>query len=124
MPNHVVQKRKEVEEVKEDEMLVEKEKGEVENETGGVENEQEEKNSEEEKNNKKKRYEGENNERLIDVDSILRRTKSQILAEGEKEQKVPPYVKLQYVHTLTCQKRKKNRKGSSRSLWSYSLSCR
>ena len=62
-----------MEEVKEDEVLVEKD--EAENETGGVENEKEGKNSEGEKINKKKRDGGENNERLIDVDCILRRTK-------------------------------------------------
>ena len=89
---------------------------------GVVENEHEEKKTEGEKN-KKKRDEGENNERLIDVDSILRRTKSQILAEGEEKQKVPSYVKLLYRH-LSEEKKKRSRKVSSRSLWSYSLSCR
>jgi len=87
-----VTKKKEDVEVEENEQeVVEK------NYEGVVENEHEEKKTEGEKN-KKKRDEGENNERLIDVDSILRRTKSQILAEGEEKQKVPSYVKLPYPH--------------------------
>ena len=110
--NPFVPKRKEVEEVKEDEVLVEKESDEVENEIGGVENKQEEKKLEGEKN-KKKRDERGNNERLINVCSIMRRTKCQIWC----------LLILNY-HTLTCQKRKKSRKGSSRSLWSYYLSYR
>jgi len=76
---------------------------------GVVENEHEEKKTEGEKN-KKKRDEGENNERLIDVDSILRRTKSQILAEGEKKHKVPSYVKLLYRH-LSEEKKKEKQEG-------------
>lgn len=62
----------------------------VEKNDGVVENEQKEKNKEGEKNSE--------NERLIDEDSILRKTKSQLLQENGKKQVVPPYVKLPYPH--------------------------
>jgi hypothetical protein len=66
----------------------------VENNKGVVENEHEEKNSEGEKNKEgEKSREG---EKLIDEESILRKTKSQLLEEGGKRQVVPSYVKLPY----------------------------
>ena len=64
-------KRREVENIEDDELVVE-------NKNCGVENENEEKNSEREKNENKK-DEGEKNEKLIDVDSIMWITKNQIL---------------------------------------------
>jgi len=57
------------------------------NENGGVENEKKDKN-----------FEGEKSERLIDVDSILRKTKSQLLEESGRKQEVLSYVKLPYPH--------------------------
>jgi hypothetical protein len=42
---------------------------------------------------KNKFIEGEKNEKLIDVDSILRKSKSQLLKDGDKEQEVRSYVK-------------------------------
>lgn len=52
-------------------------------------------------NRRKKNKEGEKNresEKLIDKDSILRKTKSQLLEENRKKQVVPSYVKLPYPH--------------------------
>jgi len=42
---------------------------------------------------------------LIDEDSILRKSKSQILKDGDKPQVVPSYVKLPYPYLV-----KKNKK--------------
>jgi len=61
-----------------------------ENEKGVVENEKKEKNKEGEKNSE--------SEKFIDEDSILRKTKSQLLEESGKKQVVPSYVKLPYPH--------------------------
>ncbi|KAK2410681.1 hypothetical protein QL285_046032 [Trifolium repens] len=77
--------------------------GEVENEWLIVdEGEVEKKRVDEEKsdNGVKGTSEGEveRKEKLIDADSILRRTKKQILEDCGKEQVVPPYVKLPYPH--------------------------
>jgi len=58
-----------------DEGVVEKE-----NDQGVVENE------------KKKKIEGEKSEKLINEDSILRKSKSQILKDGDKPQVIPSYV--------------------------------
>jgi len=80
LPPKVTKENENVEVEEEEQEVVEK------NDDGVVENEHE------------KKDEGENIEKLIDVDSILRKTKSQILAEGEKKQKVPSYVKLPYPH--------------------------
>jgi len=49
-------------------------------------------------NEKKKKIEGEKSQKLIDEDSILRKSKSQILKDGDKQQVVPSYVKLLYPH--------------------------
>jgi hypothetical protein len=48
--------------------------------------------------NEKKKDEGEKNEKLIDVDSILLRIKNQILEGRDKKHEVPSYVKLPYPH--------------------------
>jgi len=51
--------------------------------------------------NRRKNKEGEKNresEKLIDEDSILRKTKSQLLEEGQKKQVVPSFVKLPNPH--------------------------
>ncbi|GAU41120.1 hypothetical protein TSUD_288100 [Trifolium subterraneum] len=88
--------------------------GEVENEWLIVDEEKVEKNEilEEEKseNGVKGNNEGEveKKEKLIDDDSILRRTKKQILKNGDKEQVIPPYVKLPYPH---LKKKKENEDG-------------
>lgn len=90
-------KRREVENVGEDELVVENKNGEVENRNGGVENEKEEKNSEREKNEKKERL-GRKKKKLIVVDTILRRIKNQILEGRDKKHEVSSYVKLPYPH--------------------------
>jgi len=59
-------------------------------------------------NEKKKKIEGEKSEKLIDEDSILRKSKSQIVKDGDKPQVVPSYVKLPYPHLA-----KKNKKEES-----------
>ncbi|XP_039688633.1 uncharacterized protein [Medicago truncatula] len=56
-------------------------------------------------NEKKKKTEGEKNERLIDEDSILRKSKSQILKDGDKPQIIPSYVKLPYPHLAKKKKK-------------------
>ena len=56
-------------------------------------------------NEKKKKTEGEKSEKLVDEDSILRKSKSQLLKDGEKPQVIPSYVKLPYPH---LGKKKKN----------------
>jgi len=61
-----------------EEVVVEKE-----NDNGVVENERKKKNDEREKS-----------EPLIDVDSMLRKSKNQLLQDGNKKQKFPSYVKL------------------------------
>jgi len=45
-------------------------------------------------NERKKKIEDEKSEKLIDVDSILRKSKSQLLKDGDKPQVIPSYVKL------------------------------
>jgi len=55
------------------------------------------------KSNKKKvecesKKEGDKIEKLIDADSILRKSKSQLLKDGDKPQVIPYYVKLPYPH--------------------------
>ena len=62
-----------------------------------VENEQKEKNKE-----------GEKSEKLIDVNSMLRKTKSQLLAESGKKQDIPSYVKLPYPHLSKKKEKKEN----------------
>jgi len=54
---------------------------------------------------RKKNDEGEKSECLIDVDSVLRKSKSQLLKDGDKTQEIPSYVKLPYPH---LSKKKKN----------------
>jgi hypothetical protein len=87
-----------------DEVVVEGEKdGEVENDgedvvknvinQGVVENE------------RKKKIEEEKSEKLIDENSILRRTRSQILKDGDKPQIIPSYVKLPYPHLAKKKKK-------------------
>jgi len=74
-----------------DEGVVEKE-----NDQGVVENE------------KKKKIKGEKSEKLIDEDSILRKSKSQILKDGDKPQVVPSYVKLPYPHLAKKKKKEES----------------
>jgi hypothetical protein len=69
----------------------------VEKDNGVVKNVQKEKNNDGEQNRE--------SEKVIDADSILRKTKSQLLEESGKKQVVPPYVKLPYPH-LTKKKEK------------------
>ena len=90
-----------------DEVVVEKESG-----HGVVENEKKNKNDE-----------GEKSESLIDLDSMLRKTKSQLLKDGDKPQVVPSYVKLPYPN-LSKKKKKEGRKDNSRNSWSCSPNCR
>jgi len=74
-----------------DEGVVEKE-----NDQGVVENE------------KKEKIEGEKSVKLIDEDSILRKSKSQILKDGDKPQVVPSYVKLPYPHLAKKKKKEES----------------
>jgi len=74
-----------------DEDVIEKE-----NDQGVVENE------------KKEKIEGEKSEKLIDEDSILRKSKSQILKDGDKPQIVPSYVKLPYPHLAKKKKKEES----------------
>jgi len=69
--------------------LVEKE-----NDHGVVENEKKDKNSE-----------GEKSETLIDVDYMLRKSKSQLLKEMDLPQVVPSYLKLPYPHLAKKKKK-------------------
>jgi hypothetical protein len=48
----------------------------------------------------RKKIKEEKSEKLIDVDSILRKSKSQLLKDGDKPQVVPSYVKLRAVPRL------------------------
>ncbi|KEH32972.1 hypothetical protein MTR_3g012210 [Medicago truncatula] len=73
------------------EVIVEKE-----NDHGVVENEKNKKNDE-----------GEKSEPLIDVESILKNSKSQLLKDGDKPQEIPSYVKLPYLH-LSKQNKKED----------------
>ena len=59
-------------------------------------------------NEKKKKIEGEKSEKLIDEDSILRKSKSQILKDGDKPQVVPSYVKLPYPHLAKNKKKEES----------------
>jgi len=59
-------------------------------------------------NEKKKKIEGEKSEKLIDEDSILRKSKSQILKDGDKPQVVPSYVKLPYPHLAKKKKKEES----------------
>jgi len=59
-------------------------------------------------NEKKKIIEGEKSEKLIDEDSILRKSKSQILKDGDKPQVVQSYVKLPYPHLAKKKKKKES----------------
>jgi hypothetical protein len=81
VPPSATKKTEEVEVEESEQEVVEK------NNEGVVENEHKEKNSE-----------GEKSEKLIDEESILRKTKSQLLKEGGKKQVIPSYVKLPYPH--------------------------
>ena len=45
--------------------------------------------------------EGDKIEKLIDASSILRKSKSQLLKDGDKPQVIPYYVKLPYPHFST-----------------------
>ena len=83
-----------------DEGVVEKE-----NDQGVVENE------------RKKKIEGEKSEKLIDDDSILRKSKSQILKDGDKPQVIPSYVKLPYPHLA---KKKKKEENQFKKSWNFS----
>jgi len=56
----------------------------------------------------RKKTEGEKSEKLVDEDSILRKSKSQLLKDGEKPQVILSYVKLPYPH---LGKKKKNEEG-------------
>lgn len=87
-----------------EEVVVEEEKnGEVEKNDEEV---VEKKNEQEEvENERKRKMEEEKNEKLIDEDSILRRTKSQILKDGDKPQIIPSYVKLPYPHLAKKKKK-------------------
>jgi len=57
---------------------------------------------------RRKKIEEEKSEKLIDEDSILRKSKSQILKDGDKPQVVSSYVKLPYPHLA----KKKNKEES------------
>jgi len=57
---------------------------------------------------KKEKIEGEKSEKLIDEDSILRKSKSQILKDGDKPQVVPSYVKLPYLHLAKKKKKEES----------------
>ncbi|XP_024630203.1 interaptin-like [Medicago truncatula] len=59
-------------------------------------------------NERKKKTEVEKSEKLIDEDSILRKSKSQILKDGDKLQVISSYVKLPYRHLA---KKKKKEEG-------------
>jgi len=59
-------------------------------------------------NERKKKIEGEKSEKLIDADSILRKSKSELLKDGDKPQVIPSYVKLPYPHLA---KKKKKEEG-------------
>ncbi|XP_024626611.1 uncharacterized protein [Medicago truncatula] len=56
-------------------------------------------------NERKKKKGGEKSEKLIDEDSILRKSKSQILKDGDKPQVIPSYVKLPYPHLAKNKKK-------------------
>lgn len=56
---------------------------------------------------RKKEIEGEKSEKLIDENSILRKSKSQMLKDGDQQQVVPSYVKLPYPHLAKKKKKKK-----------------
>jgi len=58
--------------------------------------------------NRWKKIEGEKSEKLIDEDSILRKTKSQILKDGDKPQVVPSYVKLPYPYIAKKKKKEES----------------
>jgi len=60
------------------------------------------------KNERKKKIEGEKSEKLIDEDSILRKSRSQLLKDRDKPQIIPSYVKLPYPHLA---KKKKKEEG-------------
>ena len=57
---------------------------------------------------KKEKIEGEKSEKLIDEDSILRKSRSQILKYGDKPQVVPSYVKLPYPHLAKKKKKEES----------------
>ena len=75
---------------------------EKENDEGEVENKNDQEVVE---NEEKKKIEGEKSEKLIDEDSILRKSKNQILKDGDKPQVVPSYVKLPYPHLAKKKKK-------------------
>jgi len=57
---------------------------------------------------KKEKIEGEKSEKMIDEDSILTKSKSQILKDGDKPQVVPSYVKLPYPHLAKKKKKEES----------------
>jgi len=57
---------------------------------------------------RRKKIEGEKSEKLIDEDSILRKSKSQILKDGDKPQVFPSYVKLPYPHLAKKKKKEES----------------
>jgi len=74
-----------------------------------VDNGEVEKNSDEdvvENEKKDKNSEGEKSEPLIDADSMLRKSKSQLLKEMDLPQVAPSYVKLPYPHLAKKKKKK------------------
>ncbi|CAJ2642480.1 unnamed protein product [Trifolium pratense] len=95
--NESLEKKSETEGEVENEWLIVND-GEVEKEGGVEKNErlEEEKNENENKGNTE--GEVEKIEKLIDADSMLRKTKAQLLKEHGKEQVIPSYVKLPYPH--------------------------
>jgi len=68
-------------------------------------------------NERKKKIKEEKSEKLIDVDSILRKSKNQLLKDGDKPQVISSYVKLPYPHLA---KRRRRRKVNSKSSWNFS----
>ena len=90
-----------------DEVVAEEvENREVENNSDEVVVEKESDHGVVEKEKKDKNYKGEKSEPLIDADSMLRKSKSQLLKEMDLPQVVPSYVKLPYPH-LSKKKKKK-----------------
>ena len=56
-------------------------------------------------NERREKIEGEKSEKLIDADSILKKSKSKLLKDEDKPQVIPSYVKLPYPHL--AEKKKK-----------------
>jgi len=97
-----------------DEVVVEEvENGEVEKNSDEVVVEKETKHGVVENEKKDKNDEGEKSEPLIDADSMLRKTKSQLLKEMDQPQVIPSYVKLPYPH---LSKKKKKEEGQFKKI--------